>query len=155
MTEPPSSFSAPLVTAPAGTISAVALLSPDAVVALCRSDKRTVLIGTLNGAPLRRAVRPLWDGRLELAVGQTFLRDIDATLGSLVEVEHDYDADADAVRRPEALAAALDAAGAREAFGTRPVSEQRRACMDVERGRNAATRTRRALAVAERLAGTG
>ena len=149
MSLPPSAFLAPLVTPRRGSMSAVAVLLPDAVAAHCRAAGIRVVVGTVNGVPIRRTVRDIGDGQTGLSVGRAFLADAGAALGEIVEVELDYAADPDAVRVPAELAACLDArTGARAAFEALTASKQRGLCMEVERGRSADVRARRA----ERLA---
>ena len=130
-------------------MAAVAVLLPGEVAAHCRASGVRTLVGTVNGVPIRRRVRDIGDGQTGLAVGGAFLADAGAALGDLVEVELDYAADPDAVRIPPALAAGLDARpDAADAFDALTASKQRGLCMEVERGRSADVRARRA----ERLA---
>lgn len=149
---PPSAFLAPVVTPLRGASSAAAVLLPDAVVAHCRGAGIRIVVGTVNGVPIRRTVRDIGDGQTGLAVGRAFLADAGAALGEIVEVELDYSADPDAVNVPDELRACLDArSGAREAFDALTASAQRGLCMEVERGRSAEVRARRAARAADGL----
>ena len=142
---PPTDFLAPLVAPRRRAMATVAVLLPDAVAAHCRAAGLRVVVGAVNGVPIRRTVRDIGDGQLGLAVGKGFLADAGAALGEIVEVTLDFDADPDAVRIPAELGAALaERPEARAAFDGLTASRQRGVCMEVERGRSAEVRARRA-----------
>lgn len=149
---PPSAFLAPLVAAGSNSVSSVAILLPDEVTRYCRAASIKTLIGTVNGMPLRRAVRALGDGRTGLSVGKGFLADIGAAVGELVEVELDYAADPDVVVVPPALEAAFGVRPeARAAYAALPVFDRRGLCMRIERGKTDTVRIRRAEQAVDKL----
>lgn len=127
-------------------------LPPDVADALLASGTRRV-VGTLSGVAIDRAIQGRRDGERFLAVSRTLMREARLDYGDLVEVAIEPHPDPDTVSPPEELAVALeqdDAARAR--WTTFTPGKQRSLCHYVDSAKRPATRVKRALELAHKIA---
>jgi hypothetical protein len=129
------------------------LVVPLAVVEALGGKSLRRVTGTLNGHPVRLGLQPMRGGERYLMVNKDLCQAVGLELGQRVRVSLAPDPDPDHVDLPEELAEALEAwPEARVAFEAYSASHRRGIAYHVGTAKQAGTRARRAVEVAERLA---
>ena len=130
----------------------IIVVPPLAVEALGGKTAKRVA-GTLNGYPVRLGLLPLPGGGRYLMINKDLCRVAGVQLGQHVSLTLAPDPEPDRVDLPEELAEALEAWPEAEAgFKRYSASHQRAMAQHIATGKQAETRARRAVELAERLA---
>jgi PAS domain-containing protein len=133
----------------------IAVVPPDVVEALGGKSAKRVL-ATINGHAARLGLLPLAGGSRYLMFNKDFCRLLGLKFGSELSITLTPDPDPDHVDLPDELAEALAAwPEAETAFHNYSGSHRRAMARHVEEAKQAETRARRAVQLAERLARGG
>ena len=125
---------------------------PDAVGDAWRLARISRLVGSLNGYPVKRALKSHADGGYFVIVGQPLLKATGSAQGSMVEVVLAPDPTPDSLDIPEELEAALEQDdGARTRWESFTVGKRRSLAYYVSSAKTEATRLRRAVELAKKI----
>jgi hypothetical protein len=133
--------------------NATGIVVPDEVVAALGAGKRPPVTVTINGAYTYRNTIAVMGGRYMVGVAAEHRAGAGIAGGDAIEVDIALDAAPRAVEVPEDLAAALAAAGAREAFDRLAFSHRKEHVRAISEAKAADTRARRIAKAVEMVGG--